>query len=443
MAKIKPFKGIYYNPEKIYDLKDVTAPPYDVISPNEQQNYYKLHPQNIIRLILGRTSNLDTSQNNRYTRAAVTFEKWLAESILIQDRSPALYLTSVEFILENKKIERFGLIALVGLEPFEKGIVLPHEKTFSRVKSERLELIKRCQANFSSIFSLYSDRSSNILNALKDAACSKTADMNFVDDKGQRHQLWRITDKAAQRNFCKDMEAQNLFIADGHHRYETALNYRNWVASNNPDFDENHPANYVMMYLCSMEDPGLIILPAHRILRSVQDSKLDGFIEKAQKYFNITTIPISVNNKEKTKMEFISSLKANASTNSIGVFMANRQAYYLLVLKPNIMSQLFGHELSNSLQSLDVIVLTRLIFIEILGFDQASLDNEKLISYSSVANQALAAVETDENDIAFILNSTKIEQVRKIAEEGLIMPRKSTYFFPKVITGQVINNLRT
>ena len=267
--------------------------------------------------------------------------------------------------------------------------------------------------------------------------------MNFVDDKGQRHQLWRITDKAVQHNFCKDMEAQNLFIADGHHRYETALNYRNWVASNNPDFDENHPANYVMMYLCSMEDPGLIILPAHRILRSVQDSKLDGFIEKAQKYFNITTIPISVNNKEKTKMEFISSLKANASTNSIGVFMANRQAYYLLVLKPNIMSQLFGHELSNSLQSLDVIVLTRLIFIEILGFDQASLDNEKLISYSSVANQALAAVETDENDIAFILNSTKIEQVRKIAEEGLIMPRKSTYFFPKVITGQVINNLRT
>ena len=166
MANIIPFKGTLYNPDKIKNFSDVVTPPYDVISKEEQQNFYTRHPYNIIRLILGKTTASDTNTNNRYTRAAQQFNQWFSEGILLQDQTPSLYLTSVDFSIEDKKITRYGLIAAVSLEPFEKGIILPHEKTFSKIKSERLELIKTCHANFSSIFSLYSDKN-GILDALK------------------------------------------------------------------------------------------------------------------------------------------------------------------------------------------------------------------------------------------------------------------------------------
>ncbi|MBW1759394.1 MAG: DUF1015 domain-containing protein, partial [Deltaproteobacteria bacterium] len=260
MAKIIPFKGILYNPTQVDNMVDVVAPPYDVISPEEQEKLHDRHPNNVVRLILGKTSENDTPDNNRHTRAANYFNKWCSEDILSQDKCPAFYLTIVEFSLGNKRIIRYGLIALVGLEPFEKGIILPHEKTFSKVKSERLELMKLCKANFSQIFSLYSDQS-GILNSLKDAVADTQPDIDFVDDKGERHKLWRITDAAVHQHVSDAMKEKRLFIADGHHRYETALNYRDWVAKNNPDFNADHPANYIMMYLCSMEDPGLIVFP--------------------------------------------------------------------------------------------------------------------------------------------------------------------------------------
>lgn len=442
MAKIIPFKGIFYNPDKVHNLADVATPPYDVISKQEQHNFYKRHPHNIIRLILNRKTENDTNENNPHARAADFFNNWLSKNILIQDELPALYLTSVEFLSENKTITRFGLIALAGLEPFEKGIILPHEKTFSKIKSERFDLLKDCHANFSPIFSLYSDQK-NILCSLKDTALNKTADINFTDDKNLIHKLWRITDTTVHRYISNIMKEKKLFIADGHHRYETALNYRDWVSNNNPDFSTDHPANYVMMYLSSMEDPGLNILPAHRMLTGIQDSVLAAFIQKIRNYFDVTTISFKKKDQEKAQAEFISTLKLNLnnSKNTIGVFMKDCLKFYLLTLKPNVMEEMFGNEFSDSLRNLDVTVLTHLIFIEILGFDLPMLDDEKIIAYSSDAIEAIDRVSLGKCDIAFILNPTKINQVRNIAEEGLIMPRKSTYFYPKVITGQVLNIL--
>ena len=440
MAKIIPFKGILYNREKINDLSKVVAPPYDVISKQEQENFYDSHPNNIIRLILGKKSNNDTDSDNRYTRAAGFFNDWVSKGILLRDKSPALYFTAVDFSLENKTVTRFGIITLVEIEPFEKGVVLPHESTFSKVKSERLELIKTCHTNFSPIFSLYSDKN-NILNLLKDDAFKNKTDIDIVDGKGQRHRMWRITDSAICRNIMDDMKGKSLFIADGHHRYETALNYRNWVSGNTNDFTADHPANYIMMYLCSMEDPGLVILPAHRMLTAIEDSKRFLFIEKAKEYFDITTIPFKEKEHENAQAEFLLSLKKDSSTSTIGVFMKDRSEFYVLTLKANVMEQMFADELPESLRTLDVIVLTRLIFMELLGFNNAALDNEKIISYSSIEKDAIDAVASKKCDIAFILNPTKIDQVRKIAKEGLTMPRKSTYFYPKVITGLVQNSL--
>ena len=441
MTKIIPFRGVVYNPEKINNYASVVTPPFDVISEEDQQKAYNRHPQSIIRLILGKQTESDTSENNPFTRAAGFFSEWLSKDILVQDKHPSFYLTSVEFSFENKPIIRWGFITLVGLEPFEKGIVIPHERTFSKVKSERLELISACRANFSPIFSMYSDQQNEILNLLKDAVSGKKPDIDFVDNKDQRHKLWRITNVNIHQRVAEAMQAKKIFIADGHHRYETALNYRNRLQKNVTDFSSDHPANYVMMYLSSMEDPGMLILPAHRMLNEVPATDRAALVQKAADYFDIVKIPFENDVRESARIEFISMLRSNTSKTNIGIFMKDQQKFYLLQLKDNVMAKVFEDEVSESLRALDVTVLTRLIFMKILGFDQARLDNEKLIAYSSSDQEAVEAVAAGKHDITFILNPTKIEQVRRIAEEGRVMPRKGTYFYPKVITGLVLNKL--
>jgi len=441
MAEVIPFKGILYNTRKIRNLADVTAPPFDVISEQEQIRFHERHPQNIIRLTLGKITENDTPTDNRYTRAADCLNRWFSDDIMLLDQEPALYLTSMEFLSDGNRVTRYGLIALIRLEPFEKGIVLPHEKTFSKVKSERLELMKACHANLSPIFSLFSDEENRIYYKLKDAIDDKSADIVFTDNAGQKHQLWRITDHSVHQYISEALKDKKIFIADGHHRYETALNYRDWLSARTSNFNGNHPANYVMMYLCSMEDPGLVILPAHRLLNEIPVETRESLIHKTKDYFDIITIPYNDEHHKENLSQFISILKSNASKHCIGVCMKDCPELYLLILKPDVMENMFGDELPEVLRNIDVTVLTRLIFMEVLGFDQARLDNERLIAYSSIAEEAIDAVFAGKHDIAFILNPTRIQQVRDIANSGLIMPRKATYFFPKVITGQVMNKL--
>ena len=441
MTEIIPFKGIFYNPEKIGHLADVVAPPFDVISKEEQQRFHESHPKNIIRLTLGMTSENDSTANNRFTRAADTFNAWLSEGTLVQDQTPAIYLSAHEFSFENSSITRYGLMALVGLVPFSQGSVLPHEKTFTNVKAERLELIKACRANFSAIFSMYSDTGNQILSSVKDAALSTPPVLDFTGHNGHRHVLWRITDSGAHQYVTDAMREKTIYIADGHHRYETALNYKKWLSKTDPEFSAGHPANHVMMYLCSMEDPGLVILPAHRLFDAVDADARASLIPQAAEHFDITRFPYQGNGLGKARSEFISALKSNTKINCVGVFMKDCPEFYLLKLKPGVMERMFGDELEKSLIDIDVTILDRLILMELLGFDQARLDNEKLIAYSSLEKEAIDAVGNGKQDITFILNPTRIDQVRDIADAGLIMPNKATYFYPKVITGHVMNRL--
>jgi uncharacterized protein (DUF1015 family) len=319
-------------------------------------------------------------------------------------------------------------------------VVLPHEKTFSKIKSERLELIKACHANFSPIFSLYSDHN-NILQTLKQAVVDRKPDMEMVDSNGFLQRLWRITDSSVHQTISEAMANKSIFIADGHHRYETALNYRDWMARHTPNFSGNHPANFLLMSLSSMEDPGLVILPAHRILSHVGKDALDAFDKKTEQYFEITTFDFKHQEMDIILDQFIEVLHSQTKRNCIGVYKKNDHVFTLLRLKPDVMEILFSNELPKSLRNLDVTVLTRLIFMDILGFDQNRLDNEKLITYSSKHKEAIEMVLNGDYDVTFILNPTKIEQVKQVAQKGLIMPRKSTYFYPKVISGHVINSL--
>ncbi len=436
MAKVIPFMGIHYNQKKIKDFAEVTTPPYDVISKQEQTDFHKKHANNIIRLILGKNGEPD---EKNHADAAKYYNKWLDEQILIRDNSETFYLTSVEFSVSGKKSTRYGLTALVGLEPFEKGVVLPHEKTFSKVKSERLGLMKKCHVNFSPVFSLYPDNDGVILNKLKNVVLDQSPDFDFIDSHGQKQKLWKITDKDVHNEIYEAMKGKRIFIADGHHRYETALNYRDWVAKNSSDFNAEHPANYIMMSLTSMDDPGLVILPAHRLLTGVDDFIIDKLVAKSKIYFDINKI--SCKDKETALKEFTAGLNAGKEKNTIGLFIKNQPNIYLMTLKSDVMEQEFGDELPDAVKNLDVTVLTRLIFMEISGFNQARMDDEKMFSYTTDVIQAFNKVETQECDIAFILNATKIAQVKNIAEAKLVMPRKSTYFYPKVITGQVLNSL--
>ncbi|WP_373498906.1 DUF1015 domain-containing protein [Desulfococcus sp.] len=440
MAEVIPFRGIVYNQERITDLAAVCTPPYDVISPEEQERFYGTDPYNVIRLILARTSDSDTAQDNRYTRAGREYDAWLREGILVRDELPAFYLTTIDFDAAGHALKRYGLIARVRLEPFEKGVVLPHETTFSKVKSDRFELMKVCHANFSPIFSLYSDRE-NILETLMAAVIGQAADMAFTDTYGHHHRLWRITDPAVTALVSKKMAAKTIYIADGHHRYETALTYRDWVAGRTPGFTDAHPANHVMMYLSSMEDPGMVILPAHRMLKEVDPGMLAGLLPRAAEFFDITEVSFDGKGSGRVPPSFSSALEAGADRHTIGVFTKGLPNLFLLSLKPGVMKARFGDALPAAVRDLDVTVLTRLIFMDLLGFDQARLDNEKLIAYATDPRKAVDGVLSGAWDVTFILNPTRIEQVQAVAQSGLIMPRKSTYFYPKVITGQTLNPL--
>ena len=441
MATVLPLKGILYNPEKIADSAQVTTPPYDVITPDEQAAYYERHPYNVIRLILGRTQATDTASDNPHTRSANFYRQWMADGILKQEDQPALYLKAITYAHEERTITRYGLIARVGLEPFEKRIILPHEKTFSKVRSERLQLMKATHCNYCPIFSLYPD-DGGMLASLEHAVDKSAPIVDFTDDQDHRHQLWRILDPAIHRQVAAAMQDKRLFIADGHHRYETALNFRKHLEETEPSFNDHHPANYVLMYLCSMSDPGLIILPAHRLLKAVSAADLRQAMVKTRSYFEVDEHPFTAGDRQRVERDFMAALNDGGLRQRLGIYAHQSPIFYLLTLKPGVMDRLFSDQLDASLRLLDVTVLTRLVFIKILGFDQNRLDNEQLIGYASTADKAFQSIDTGTYDVAFILNPTRIEQVQEVAQKGLIMPRKSTYFYPKVKSGLVMNTLR-
>lgn len=440
MATVTPFKGIRYNPDIIGNSADVATPPYDVISPEEQRAFYNRHPNNVVRLILNPGKATDSATDNPHTRSAACFRQWMEQGILKREAQPALYLKAIGYPHEGETFTRYGLIARVGLEPFEKRIILPHEKTFSKVRSERLELMKATHCNYCPIFSLYPDES-GILNTLIEAVDPSTPCVDFIDDDNHRHRLWRILDPAVHRQVTASMQDKRLFIADGHHRYETALEFRDYLKASDPSFDAAHPANHVLMYLSSMSDPGLIILPAHRLIKTVGPEDLQQAIGKARTYFDVAEFPFTPEDRKTTEKKFLEALGNEKDRQCIGIYGHKAPVFHLLKLKTGVMEELFGEELDASLRSLDVTVLTRLVFMKILGFDQQRMDDATLIGYASEAGKALQSIDSGAYDVAFILNPTRIEQVQEVARKGLVMPRKSTYFYPKVKSGLVMRTI--
>ncbi len=441
MAQVAPFRGLHYNPAQVPNLTDVVTPPYDVIKPGEREALAARHPYNMVHLILPQPQPGDDLLHNRYTRAAALFRQWQRQQVFLRDPEPAFYYWETDFEHAGATVTRRGLAGVVRLEPLSAGVVRPHEQTFSAAKADRLELLKHAQVNFSPIFSLFPDPEDAVLTRLK-AAASREPLEDFRDVMGYTHRLFKVTDPEALKFVHQALSPVPLFIADGHHRYETALAYQKLLKSRYPLLSRPQAAfNYTLMYLANMHDPSLVILMAHRLLGGPRLKRLDegAFVQRLGEYFEVAPLPPpeAAGNPDE---EFLQQQLSEAPPReSAFIVLGFKSKAWRLRLRPGVRQKLLARQMHPALAQLDVAVLNYLIFEKVLGLDGQAQDDQETCKYTSKVSEAIAAVSQGEARLAFILNPTRIDQVRDVATAGLIMPRKSTYFYPKVMTGLILN----
>ncbi len=431
MVELKAFQGLRYNPKKVSNMRLVTAPPHDVISPVDQDIYYQNSEHNVIRLILGKEYKDDSSVNNRYTRAAACLRDWLREEILVRDTKPSLYVYEEDFPLDNgKRGRRLGFIALVKLEPFEKGVILPHEEIIAKSAEDRFKLIKECKANFSCIFSLYSDPHGVIQNRIS-AEIQREPVIDFVDANDIRHKIWVVDDARTVKKIIEEMKDKKLYIADGHHRYESALSLSR--------LSRDSRYGYAMMLLVDMNDPGLVVLPTHRLLRGLPKLDVKTLEERLLDFFDMKVFSFGRDDELAQRKKFFEALESEPK-HSFGMFLGNGR-YYLLSLKDDSFVSQINEKKSLKWRSLDVSILHKLIIERVLGLKDQS--GEKNIKYVKSREEALQLVYDGKYKMAFFMNPTQVSQIKDVADKGERMPPKSTYFFPKPLSGIVLNDFKS
>lgn len=448
MAIVAPFKGLRFNPEKIKNLEEVVTPPYDVISEEDGARFLGKNAYNMIQLDLRNTSQESSGDESRYARARSLFDAWQEEDILVRDQRPALYLYYIDYIHPSgRKMTRKGLIGLVGLVDFSEGIVKPHEKTFDAVIVERLQLMNECRAQFSKVFSIYKDREQNVINTL-DAVKEPDPLCSIRDHLGNTHTLWRVTDQPAINTVMDYFADKSVYIADGHHRYTTALGCRDRERAKNPDLPADSPYNFIMMYLCAAEDPGLSVLPTHRLLQFPEQLSADACVEKIRE--DMAVEEINGASREVLVAEVMARMNEWQMTSPVpvfGLYHAGEDRCFLLSLKKPVDSYPDLAGKNKVLRDLDVVVLSELLIQQFFGLDHKRIVTEKLMSYYSDPDEAIdvAVKKSIANDQAtpllLLLNPTLVHQVTDVADSGEIMPHKSTYFFPKILTGLMLNKL--
>ncbi len=449
MADVRPVPGIRYAPGT--DLAAVVTPPYDVISPEAQARYYARSPENIIRLELGRDEPGDDELANRYTRAAATFAAWRLQGVLQQD-APALYLYEQRFSLPASGGERrrLSLLARVRVEPWEAGVVLPHERTLSKPKSDRLKLTRATAATLSPIMALYDDPRGALAKALA-KPLKRAPELSFSDESDEQHRLWVVRDAALIERVATFFRDRQLYIADGHHRYETALAYREELREARRELPPEDAANFTLMALAAIEDPGLVVLPTHRIVRGVPQERLAEFRRDLDGLFE--SAPLLTGG-----LDELDGLGAGAVTEALAEASAGgtRTAFALVapdgvrILRQTdagraAMDRRTGEAgaASEAWRALDVAVLHELVLAQGLSVSEQSIRAGEHVTYTRDAQAALDAVRTgaDGAQLAFLLNPTPPAAIRDVARAGDRMPQKSTYFYPKLITGLLINPL--
>ena len=449
MAVVAPFCGLRYNPEKIDRLEDVITPPYDVISTDDEKKLLQKNPYSMINLDLRNISQGTTEDDGRYEQARERFQSWQKENVLVQDEQPALYLYYIDYKHpDGRHLTRKGIVSLVGLAEFAEGIVKPHEKTFSGVISDRLQLMETCKAQFSKIFSIYSDEKQRVISKLEQVR-EETPLLQVDDQNANTHTLWRITDTAALEYVHHFFADKSVYIADGHHRYTTALDCRRRALNSNPDLPAQHPCKYIMMYLCACEAPGLSVLPTHRLVRWPGKISSDQLRERMQQGMTVTEI--DQGSRETLITEVLNRMNeadAKSNTPTFGVYHPGEDRAFLLHLQEETISRspLLADK-PEVLQELDVVILSDLLIQDYLGLGHEQCVHDGLVSYISDSDVALdeavkeSVLQDSHTPLLFLLNPTKVEQVLRVADSDNIMPHKSTFFYPKIMTGLLLNKL--
>ncbi|MBM4432680.1 MAG: DUF1015 domain-containing protein [Chloroflexi bacterium] len=436
MAEIRAFNGVHYNQRLVKDLASVICPPYDIISPQLQQELYHRSEHNFVRLEHGRELPQDTATGNKYSRAAATLEQWLSQSILEIDKTPALYLHDHHFSYQGKKYRRRGMTVRVRLEEWDKKVVRPHEGTLARPKSDRVSLLWACQANTSPILALFEDRKKNISSLLASQARKKPM-MDINDAGGESHKIWAIMQPDIIEQVSQEMASEPLYIADGHHRYESALTYQRERRSCSPSVSGNEAFNFVMMTLVDFSDKGLLILPPHRLVRGIPKATLDELRAKLQNFFDMEELPLSTPDVWQKVDDLL-----NSETNDVrlGLFGLNGENIVVLKLRDfTAASQMIPYFHCELYKRLDVSIADHVIMEELLGLMGGGEGTS--IDYSYDRQNAITRVSEEEFQLAIILKPIKAELIKAIADAGDKMPKKSTYFYPKLPSGLVFYRL--
>ena len=420
MATIKPIRALRYT-QKAGALSTCVCPPYDIVSDGEYAELCKENPYNLIRL------ELPKGGEERYNVSSSLLEQWLAEGILARDEQPGIYLYRETFAVDGKTYSFDGLVCLVELRPFSDRVVLPHEETLSKAKDDRFRLMCATGCNFSSVYSLYRDKEGTVRDIIRSSEALPVL-AEFTDGEEVTHTLRKIEDEATVNAIVTAFADKQLFIADGHHRYETALNFKNHLAANgNP---KGWQADSMLMTLVDLEDDGLVVLPTHRLIRDMEVNK-EAFLRGASEYFEITEYPhvaeaTEILNAYKDKHAYALYTGGEGFTLLVG----NEKADNLLV-----------EGRSEAYARLDVTVLHTLLLEGVLGIDKENMAKQINLRYTRSQDEAVQSVRDGESTAAFLLNATAIEEIRAVAEAGDKMPQKSTYFYPKLKTGLVMNQL--
>jgi len=436
VAEIRPFRGVHYNQPVVDDLSSVICPPYDIITSQLQQELYHRNQHNFIRLEYSRDLPQDTATDNKYTRSANTLEEWLKQGVLKVDEAPAIYLHDHYFTHQGRKYKRREIIVCVRLEEWDKRIIRPHEGTLAEPKGDRLSLLWALRTNTSPILALFEDKEQHISSLLAAQETDKPLVSSGALD-GESHEVWAITQPEVVSHICSRLANQPLYIADGHHRYESALAYQRERRTSSSSLSGDEAFNFVMMTLVDFSDAGLIVLPPHRLVRGIPKATLDELMTKLKSFFEIEKLPLSMPD---VWQRVDDSLADNADRLGVILFGLTPEHLFVLWLRDfATTSQMMPYFHSELYKKLDVSIVDHIILEKLLGLSSGR--EEARITYGYDRLDAVSRVLDQEYQLAFLLSPVRIETIKAIADAGDQMPRKSTYFYPKTPAGLVLNRV--
>ena len=442
MADIVPFRGIRYVASRGRALGQLLAPPYDLVSLEQRDELLRRSPHNVAHLTMGEDRTGDCVGRNKYTRAAEYWSAWQAEGILRGDPKPAFYpLEQTFWAPDGRQLQRRGFMAAVRLHEFREGVIVPHERTLVAPKADRLELLKTVKANLSPLLGLYRDERNATRAALEEATAAAEPVAETDSDDGVHHRLWRTDDPAITARLGAILEPQRIFIADGHHRYETALVYRRMLEEQTPGLPADGGHHYILMFLCPMNDPGLFLFATHRLVSGLKDFAVGPFLEKLSRFFRIETIAEDAR-RPVGRAWAISKLGEHAgkSTTFLMVTAEDGRAR-IVTLRDDVDLADAGLPSNPTLAALDVTVLHAVVLQRLLGLSPDSQEKQENVTYVRDAGEAVNRVLSGEQQVGFLLNPTPMWQVEAVGEAGETMPQKSTLFYPRLQSGLVMREV--